>query len=190
MRIRQKYYPYPVMERTGHSYKDFSFNVVTTVKREGYNIVFSFDASIEDKQILDLIQTGKAVFAYHVQCAQTCYRAAFETKEKLYTKTIKEEEERLAARRKAIENNRERLKDYLQNCMIATNKLKFKTAMHSFGIQKNPQSVRLIEGEKIPDIYLIPQEPKVDKRAILADLKAGKELRFACLEQTESLRIR
>ena len=92
MRIRQKYYPYPVMERTGHSYKDFSFNVVTTVKREGYNIVFSFDASIEDKQILDLIQTGKAVFAYHVQCAQTCYRAAFETKEKLYTKTIKEEE--------------------------------------------------------------------------------------------------
>jgi len=53
MRIRQKYYPYPVMERTGHSYKDFSFNVVTIVKREGYNIVFSFDASIEDKQILD-----------------------------------------------------------------------------------------------------------------------------------------
>ena len=44
------------------------------------------------KPILDLIQTGKAVFAYHVQCAQTCYRAAFETKEKLYTKTIKEEE--------------------------------------------------------------------------------------------------
>lgn len=107
-----------------------------------------------------------------------------------YTKTIKEEEERLAARRKAIENNRERLKDYLQNCMIATNKLKFKTAMHSFGIQKNPQSVRLIEGEKIPDIYLIPQEPKVDKRAILSDLKAGKELRFAELYQTESLRIR
>ena len=64
MRIRQKYYPYPVMERVGRSYKEFLFNVTTSVKREGYNIVFEFNAEIADEQISKLIKEGKAVFAY------------------------------------------------------------------------------------------------------------------------------
>lgn len=92
MRIRQKFYPYPVMERGNHSYKEFSYNVTTTVKVDGYNIVFEFDADIGDSKIAELIATGKAVFAYHIQCAQTCYRASFETKEKSFKKTIKEDD--------------------------------------------------------------------------------------------------
>ena len=56
MRIRQKYYPYPVMERVGRSYKEFSFNVTTNVKREGYNIVFEFTAEIADEKISNLIK--------------------------------------------------------------------------------------------------------------------------------------
>ena len=92
MRIRHKYYPYPVMERVGRSYKEFSFEVTTAVKREGYNIVFEFTAEIADEQISKLIKEGKAVFAYHIQCAQTCYRAAFETTEKTIIKIIREDE--------------------------------------------------------------------------------------------------
>ncbi len=92
MRIRQKFYPYPVMERGNHSYKEFSFNVATTVKAEGYNIIFEFNADIGDAKIADLIATGKAVFAYHIQCAQTCYRASFETKDKSFKKIIKEDD--------------------------------------------------------------------------------------------------
>ena len=92
MRIRQKYYPYPVMERIGHSYKEFTFNVTTEVKREGYNIVFVFTAEIADAQINKLIMEGKAVFAYHIQCAQTCYRAAFVTTENVVKKMVKEED--------------------------------------------------------------------------------------------------
>ena len=74
--------------------------------------------------------------------------------------------------------------------MRVTGKTKFKTAMHSFGIQKNPQSVRLVEGETIPEQFLVPQEPKVDKKAILAALKSGKTFKFAELFQSEGLRIR
>lgn len=92
MRIRQKYYPYPVMERIGHSYKEFLFNVTTSVKRVGYNIVFEFTAEIADEQISRLIKEGKAVFAYHIQCAQTCYRAAFETSENIVQKVVKEDD--------------------------------------------------------------------------------------------------
>ncbi len=80
------------MERGNHSYKEFSYNVTTTVKVDGYNIVFEFDADIGDSKIAELIATGKAVFAYHIQCAQTCYRASFETKEKSFKKTIKEDD--------------------------------------------------------------------------------------------------
>jgi len=76
--------------------------------------------------------------------------------------------------------------------MIATGKTKFKTALFSFGIQKNPPSVKLDEGnlDLIPEEYLVPQDPKVDKKKILAELKEGKEFTWATLSQTESLRIR
>ena len=104
--------------------------------------------------------------------------------------TIKKEEERLYKMRNSLTANKERLKTYLEGAMRETGLMKFKTSLHSFGIQKNPQSVRLVEGETIPEQFLIPQEPKVDKKAILAELKAGKTFRFATLAQTEGLRIR
>ena len=104
--------------------------------------------------------------------------------------TIKKEEERLYKMRNSLTANKERLKTYLESAMRETGLTKFKTTLHSFGIQKNPQSVRLVEGETIPEQFLIPQEPKVDKKAILAELKAGKTFRFATLAQTEGLRIR
>ena len=104
--------------------------------------------------------------------------------------TIKREEERLYKMRNSLTANKERLKTYLEGAMRETGLTKFKTSLHSFGIQKNPQSVRLVEGETIPEQFLIQQEPKVDKKAILAALKAGKTFRFAELAQTTSLRIR
>ena len=104
--------------------------------------------------------------------------------------TIKKEEERLYGIRTRLTGNMERLKVYLENSMRETGMVKFKTAYHSFRLQKNPQSVYIFEGAEIPDTYLIPQEPKIDKKAILADLKAGKKFDFAELQQTDGLRIR
>lgn len=104
--------------------------------------------------------------------------------------TIKKEAARLADRQKAITGNISWLKKYLETAMRETGKTKFKTANHNFGIQKNPPSVMLVDGMPIPARYLIQQEPKVDKRAILAELKTGKTLDFAVLSQTDGLRIR
>ena len=99
---------------------------------------------------------------------------------------------RLQVRKKAIEGNTDRLKRTLEESMRATGKTKFKTNLFSFGIQKNPPSVKVDEGhlERIPLEYLIPQDPKIDKKRILQELKAGAELEWASLEQTESIRIR
>ena len=103
---------------------------------------------------------------------------------------LKAEEKRLANRRKTIEGNVARLKANLFDAMRETGKRKFKTDLFSFGIQKNPPSVAF-DGGDIPDRYLLPQPPQLDRRLMLEDLKRGVDLKgIAHLEQTESLRIR
>ena len=107
-------------------------------------------------------------------------------------KAIKAEEERLANRRKSLENRSAALKSRLQQMMEITGKVKFKTELFSFGIQKNPAAVVIdTEEANLPAQYLIQQEPKVDKTKLKEDLKNGVDLEgIAHLEQTESLRIR
>lgn len=41
----------------------------------------------------------------------------------------------------------------------------------------------------LPEIYLVPQPPKADKKAILANLKSGKEISGAKLKESAYLRI-
>src|SRR5690606_19899204 len=86
-------------------------------------------------------------------------------------KATKEEETRLAARRKSVESNIKRLKESLEQAMLHTGFKKIKTEMFSFNIQKNPPSVERLNEKAIPESYLIPQEPKVEKKVILAELK-------------------
>ena len=103
------------------------------------------------------------------------------------------ESKRLRNKKQTIENNIKRMKSALQMAMEATGKTKFKTALFSFGIQKNPAAVVMDEGyiENIPERFLIPQDPVIDKRAIKEALKSGEDLEgIAHLESTSSLRIR
>ena len=104
---------------------------------------------------------------------------------------IKDEEARLAARRKVIENNIKRMKLSLQQSMEMTGMTKFKTALFSFGIQNNPASVVLdCKVEDLPQELIRYAEPVADKKAIMDILKSGADFPFAHLEQTQSLRIR
>ena len=103
------------------------------------------------------------------------------------TAMLKGEIERLSNRKSAIENNIKTMKESLEIAMRTTGKVKFKTDLFSFNIQKNP--ARLVITGDVPKDYLIPQEPKVVSKAI-KDLLKEKELDFAHLEQSESLRIR
>jgi len=103
------------------------------------------------------------------------------------TAVLKDEIDRLSKRKSVIENNIKNLKQALETAMRATGKTKFKTELFSFNIQKNP--ARLVITGEVPEEFLIPQEPKVDNKAIKELLKQ-QELPFAYLEQSESLRIR
>lgn len=104
---------------------------------------------------------------------------------------LKEEIDRLTARKRAAEANIKRMKETLQYAMEATDKRKFKTQLFSFSIQKNPVTVVIDNEEALPQEYLIEQAPKIDKTALKDALKAGVDMGGIChLEQTESLRIR
>ena len=107
---------------------------------------------------------------------------------------LKAEIDRLTARKRAIDNNIDRMMERLKNGLIAAGKPKFKTDLFSFNIQKNPPKVVIEDPSRIPEGFLIPQPPKVDTAAIKNALKDADEAPLwegiARLEQGESLRIR
>lgn len=102
---------------------------------------------------------------------------------------IKDEKKRLSDKQITHENAIARLKSNLEYTMRLQDKPKFKTDRFSYNIQKNAPSVEITNEELITEDY-IKVKKEIDKRAILAELKAGKEVAGAKLKQTESLRIR
>lgn len=103
------------------------------------------------------------------------------------------ESKRLKNKAKTIDNNIKRMKQALQYAMVATGKTKFKTALFSFGIQKNPASVVMDETyiENIPERFLIRKDPEINRKAIKEAINNGEDIGgIAHLESTESLRIR
>lgn len=117
-----------------------------------------------------------------------------------YAKVIKEldgetdkltaEIKRLTDRKNIIQNNIAYMKQSLKEAMTATGNLKFRTDLFSFNIQKNPPALIVDNEETIPSEYLIPQEPKIDKKAIIDFLKNGNKVPYAHIEQSEGVRIR
>ena len=103
---------------------------------------------------------------------------------------LKVEEARLAGRRKNISANIDRMKRSLKTAMRLTGKTKFKTSLFSFNIAKNPPALKIDMPDRVPEEFLIPQEPKIDSVAIKKELKDGVVYDWCHLEQTESLRIR
>lgn len=104
---------------------------------------------------------------------------------------IDAEIKRLHARKISIIGRKDWLKSQLENMMRTTGRTKFKTALFSFGIQKNGGLVPLILNEcaPVPSEWLQPGEP--DTGRIREFLQCGGSLPFASLgERGESLRIR
>lgn len=109
---------------------------------------------------------------------------------------LKEEEKRLNARRKTMENTVERAKAAMQMALSAAGEKKMPCGSFTVSIQDNPPKVVLDEQylENIPEKYLIQQEPEINKKLMLEDLKENFETPelqgIAHLERTSSLRIR
>ena len=106
---------------------------------------------------------------------------------------IKLEQDRLAKKKATLEAGIKRLKNNLQESMIATGKRKFKTDLFSFSIQKNGGADPVIldvDTSFLPDkLVRITEEP--DMKAIADYIKETGDLSYAHFgERGESLRIK
>lgn len=104
--------------------------------------------------------------------------------------TIDAEISRLQSKKKTVKNRIDSIKSNLERSMIQTGKKKIKTDLFSFGIQKNPPTVRVKDESKIPGYFWKQKAPELDRAALKNYLKENGATEYAELVQGESLRIR
>lgn len=86
---------------------------------------------------------------------------------------LKKEEERLAKKRKVLENRQKGLKSYAQSALENNKIEKLKAGLFKVRLQKNPPSINILDSNKVPNTYKIAQEPKIDSKKLLNDVKNG-----------------
>jgi hypothetical protein len=111
--------------------------------------------------------------------------AEFKAKEAALTSAI----ESLTQKKQSVSGNIDRLKKALQNAMTATGKTKIKGDLFYLYIKNNAESLDSVP-EKLPEKYMIPQEPKVDRKQLLADVKSGLVVDGVTTKRTQSLIIK
>lgn len=146
------------------------------------------DPDIEEQVVLDTLEG----IDYELEIKAENYAKIMKELEG-NVETIKKEQQRLADKKSKLEANIKRLKDNLQEAMIATGKTKFKTDLFSFNIQKNGGAAPVIvdvETSELPDELVIYTE-KPNLKAIGELLKSDPECKYGHFgERGESLRIK
>ena len=102
---------------------------------------------------------------------------------------LRYEEKRLADKRRSLEKKKEDLKEYLYFNMERMNVRKINAGIFDINIQKNPQSIKILDETTIPLKYKILTY-KLDKNQLKDDIKNGVEIEGCELVQSEGIRIR
>lgn len=114
------------------------------------------------------------------------------------SEALKQEEDRLKARRKANDSRINSLETYLKNCMNQIGRTKINAIKASISIRNNAESAQF-DNEKDfikmcmkngLDDYLRFKEPEINRTAVKEALKAGTKLPGALLGRTQSLIIK
>jgi hypothetical protein len=104
--------------------------------------------------------------------------------------SIKQEEIRLAAKRKALENKAEWLEKYVMAEMKSIGITKVKGDILTLTLRDNPSSVQVTSFLDLPEefVRIVPEQREPDKKAILAHFKETGEIPTGC-EVTKSQRL-
>ena len=109
-----------------------------------------------------------------------------------HQESIKAELARLVDLSTAVDAKRAKLEEYLERSMLAVGKDKIESPILKISFRKNPPSVAVLDESKIPPRFFVQAptpEPRLDKRALLAELKDGA-VDGAELQQTTRLVIK
>ena len=112
-------------------------------------------------------------------------------------KAIKDEEEKLAERRKAKEKRADQLKAFLGNALQRAGMTKLETARNKLSFRSSAGVVISDEEtfiawaeEKAPDLVKVTVAKKVALSAVQAAIKSGVEIEGAVIEQRQNLQIK
>ena len=91
-------------------------------------------------------------------------------------KALRAEAKRLTDMASAAENVVERMKKAMLECMKLTDTPEIKTSIGKWRTQQNPISCDVLDAEKVPQAYHVPQPDKIDKDALIKHYKLTGEL--------------
>lgn len=116
----------------------------------------------------------------------------YEKSIELAINTYKDEEKRLAERRKVLENKLDRYKEYVKKNMEQMGLQKIETPLGVLSICKSPASVEILDESMIPNEYKTQKIVEcVDKKAIKEAIQNGENIQGVKLvEDKTSLRIK
>lgn len=148
---------------------------------EAYLSLESLEETEDIKEVLDSISDEQDVKIENIVYVVKNLEAEI--------KAYREEEKRLAEKRKSKERKAKFLLDYIFSNMKAIGKDKVKAGTYDLRIQKNPKSVRIYDEEQLFDEYF-KYKKEVDKKKIKEAIENGIEVAGAEIVQGEGLRIR
>lgn len=102
---------------------------------------------------------------------------------------LRDEEKRLADKRRSLEKKKEDLKEYLYFNMERMQIRKVNAGLFDINIQKNPPSIKILDESTIPLRYKVLTY-NLDKKLMKDDIKKGLEIKGVELDQSEGIRIR
>lgn len=103
----------------------------------------------------------------------------------------KAEAQRLARKQKAAESAVAGLKQRLMDAMLTVDASEIRTSIGKWKIQLNPPSCKVVEPDRVPEEYRIPQPDAIDRQGILRWFKETGEIPAGVdITREESLRFR
>ena len=104
-------------------------------------------------------------------------------------KALREEEKRLASKRRTLESKIDYLKKNIFVSMQTVNSRKIETPLFNVAIQKNPKKLIVKSERNVPDEF-IKVSKSIDKAKLKEAIEDGLSVDYAELVQEEGLRIR
>src|SRR5699024_9776601 len=103
---------------------------------------------------------------------------------------IKNEEKRLAERRRMQEKNIRKMKDTLTDTMQLLDIQKERTDRYTVWVQNNPIKLSIQDDQFIPKEFYEEQQPKLNRKKLTEYIKEGKEKKGEELTQSKGIRKR
>lgn len=103
--------------------------------------------------------------------------------------SFKKEKERIEKRMKTCQNNIERMKSAIMEFMTSARLKKVQAGTFTLSL-RSYESVNITDENQIPEEFLIPQPPKINKAEIKKYLKSGDVISGAEIIQKDSVTAR